>query len=230
VRPFLVPVTLLLLAGVLWSQRWPFHSPVVVPPAAPAWASDPATVRHPTLRPDLKLASYTYRCSTCHNLFGPPPDSAPTARSPHGIVLKHGINARCLNCHHPTNRDAFVDDWGREIPYNEPYRVCAKCHGPVYRDWLHGAHGRTNGYWNTEMGPRERRRCVECHDPHQPPFPPMRVAPPPLTLRMGKQATQMERPEVRNPLQIYRQPAGERAAAERASGSVAPESETGKVK
>ena len=32
-----------------------------------------------------------------------------------------------------------------------------------------------------------RLKCVECHDPHRPPFPPMHAAPPPNTLRMGPQ-------------------------------------------
>jgi hypothetical protein len=79
----------------------------------------------------------------------------------------------------------FVDDFGGEIPWDQPQRVCAKCHGPVYRDWQHGSHGRTNGYWDARRGVQTRRRCIECHDPHQPPFPPLSPAPGPNTLRMG---------------------------------------------
>ena len=121
------------------------------------------------------------------------------------IVLRHGINDRCLNCHHPDGRDAFVDGQGREIPYDQPQLLCAKCHGPVYRDWQRGVHGRSNGYWDTARGPMTRKKCIECHDPHQPPFPPMRPAPPPNTLRMGSRSP-AEREFTENPLRIHDQP------------------------
>jgi hypothetical protein len=166
-------------------------------------------VRRPTLRPEIQLAGYTYRCSDCHDLFPSPAETARSLTQHTHIVLKHGINTRCFNCHHRINRDAYVDDWGREIPADQPQLVCAKCHGPVYRDWLHGSHGRTNGYWDTAKGPQERRKCIECHDPHQPPFPPMRPAPGPNTLRMGDQHRAVEHPDVPNPLQVYRRPGGE---------------------
>ena len=103
------------------------------------------------------------------------------------VHMAHGINKRCLNCHHAVNRDAFADDYGKEIPWDQPQLLCAKCHGPVYRDWQHGVHGRSNGYWNQSRGKQTRLKCVECHDPHRPPFPPMHAAPPPNTLRMGPQ-------------------------------------------
>jgi predicted CXXCH cytochrome family protein len=99
---------------------------------------------------------------------------------------------------------------GQAIPYDQPQLLCAKCHGPVYRDWQHGSHGRTNGYWNASMGPMERRKCTECHDPHQPPFPPMTPAPGPHTLRMGNQSPAEHLPED-DPLRIsHDQPEGYR--------------------
>ena len=115
--------------------------------------------------------------------------------------MKHGLNTWCLSCHHSENRDAFVDDRGEEIPWDQPQLLCAKCHGPVFRDWQHGAHGRTNGYWDKSQGEQTRRKCIECHDPHQPPFPPMRPAPGPNTLRMGPQGDEIHT-EVRNPLKV----------------------------
>ena len=206
-RAAVVPLMLLALAALLWADLWRFSSPV--PPATdvPAWAADIATIRQPSLRPEINIVEYTYRCSTCHRLF---PARTTTGRSltqHRDIVLKHGINDRCLNCHHPNNRDAFANDTGGEIPYDQPQRLCAKCHGPVYRDWLHGVHGRTNGYWNPEFGPSERKQCTECHDPHVPPFPPMRPAPGPNTLRMGDQRRFHARHEGQeNPLLIYQKP------------------------
>jgi hypothetical protein len=184
VRAVLVPVALFVLAGVLWAEPWRFVSPV--PPAT--------------------MAGFTYHCSDCHRLFPSPPETTRSLTWHRDIELHHGINDRCFNCHNRTNRDTFIDDWSREIPYDQPQLVCGKCHGPVYRDWLHGSHGRTNGYWDTQKGPQERRKCIECHDPHVPPFPPMRPAPGPHTLRMGDQHFPPEHVKITSPLRIYRQP------------------------
>ena len=133
------------------------------------------------------MAVFTYRCSECHRIIASRGDTQRSPTQHLEIVLEHGINTSCVNCHHPTNRDVFVDDFGNEIPWDQPQLVCAKCHGPVYRDWQNGSHGRTNGYWDTRQGTQTRRRCIECHDPHRPPFPVMHPAAPPNTLRMGPQ-------------------------------------------
>lgn len=205
-RAVIVPLILIVLAGALAANPWPFASPVAIPPATPAWATDPTPIRSPALKPELMLAGYTYRCSDCHKLFPSPAETTRTLTMHREIVLQHGINDRCFNCHNRENRDAFVDDWGREIPWDQPPRLCAKCHGPVYRDWLHGAHGRTNGYWDKSQGLQTRLKCIQCHDPHVPPFPPLQPAPPPDTLRMGDQTFPVESAEVKNPLQIFRRP------------------------
>lgn len=213
IRAVLVPVVLFGVAGVLASDIWRFTSPVGLPPHVPAWATDPATVRQPALRPEIVVAGYTYRCSDCHDLFPSPPETTRSLTQHRHIILKHGINARCFNCHHLTNRDALVDDWGHEIPYDQPQLVCAKCHGPVYRDWLHGSHGRTSGYWDTQRGSQERPTCTRCHDPHIPPFPPMPPAPGPHTLRMGDQAPHAQ-PWETDPLRVYRRGPGSAAEAD----------------
>jgi hypothetical protein len=208
-NPLIIAAVFVGLAGLLAAEPWRFERPYAEAAHVPAWAADMAPVRRPVLRPETQLAGFTYRCSECHNLFPSPPETVRTLTQHTNIVLKHGINTRCFNCHHLTNRDAFVDDWGREIPYDQPQLVCAKCHGPVYRDWLHGSHGRVNGYWDATKGPAQRRKCVECHDPHEPPFPPMKPAPPPMTLRMGEQNFPPEHGGVVDPLRVYAQPAFE---------------------
>lgn len=215
VRAVLVPLALFALAALLWADLWRFTSPVPAAATVPGWVTDIATVYSPRLRPEIEFAGFTYRCSECHDLFPSPPETTRSLTQHGDIKLRHGINTRCFNCHHRTNRDAFVDDWGYEIPYDHPQRLCAKCHGPVYRDWRHGAHGRTNGYWDTEQGPMDRKKCIQCHEPHHPPFPPMGPAPAPNTLRMGDQHFPAEYPEVTDPLRIYHQ-------AERGGAEVAP--------
>jgi len=92
--------------------------------------------------------------------------------------LRHGENRFCLNCHHPTNRNAFVDYDGSEIPQKDVVLLCGKCHGPVYRDWKAGVHGRQNGFWKADLGEKTKLRCIQCHDPHQPKFQPMKPLPP----------------------------------------------------
>ena len=85
----------------------------------------------------------------------------------------HG-DLSCLSCHNP-------DDYGtlrladqRAVLYRDVMTLCAQCHGPQYRDYLHGAHGGMNGYWDLTKGPRTRNSCIHCHDPHAPAFPSMR--------------------------------------------------------
>ncbi len=197
-----VCIALLIFALILALNPLPFLSPVAEPTAVPAWATDPTPVRHPKLDPEYQAGVFTYRCSDCHKLFPPPAQNTTRTVAQHQeILLKHGINTWCLSCHHPDNRDAFVDDRGGEIPWNQPQLLCSKCHGPVYRDWQHGSHGRTNGCWDKTQGEQTRRKCIECHDPHQPPFPPMRPAPGPNTLRMGPQDI-AEHGTTKNPLKI----------------------------
>jgi hypothetical protein len=182
-----VSAVLIVFAVVLLLNPLPFKSPAS--PASPVadWVTDTTPVRQPKPAPSYDVAVFTYRCNDCHKVIPPPQDDPRTVIQHREIDLQHGINTRCLNCHHPTNRNAFVNDFGHEIPWNQPQRLCAKCHGPVYRDWQHGSHGRTNGYWNKSKGIQTRRKCIECHDPHRPPFPSLHPAPPPHTLRMGPQ-------------------------------------------
>jgi hypothetical protein len=122
---------------------------------------------------DLTRNGWTYNCMECHKLF--------PARWHYGgadrpfnehkdIKLEHGENRFCLNCHHPTNRNAFVDYDGAEIAQGDVVKLCAKCHGTIHRDWQAGVHGRQNGFWNASMGDKTKLRCIQCHDPHNPKF------------------------------------------------------------
>jgi pyruvate-formate lyase-activating enzyme len=92
------------------------------------------------------------------------------------------MNLRCLNCHNPKNSDTYVNHDGTEIPSDSPTMLCAKCHGPHYREWTLGVHGRINGFWNDRSGEQKKLECVQCHDPHKPRFPVIAPqGPPPLT-------------------------------------------------
>ena len=69
--------------------------------------------------------------------------------------------------------------------YDQVQDLCASCHGPTYRDWEKGIHGRTNGYWDTSKGEQTRLVCTQCHDPHAPAFGKLVPLPGPNTLRMN---------------------------------------------
>ena len=105
------------------------------------------------------------------------------------IVMFHGRNNRnnlCTNCHDENNLELFQTRDGRELKFSESSQLCGSCHGPTFRDWNAGAHGRTSGYWNRGEGEFKgdylRKDCVSCHNPHSPKFPGRQPAPPPNTL------------------------------------------------
>jgi hypothetical protein len=101
------------------------------------------------------------------------------------IVMSHGRHHRnnnCFNCHDETNLELLQTRDGRHLKIVESPALCGSCHGPTYRDWEAGVHGRTSGYWKRELGPIERKVCTSCHNPHSPPFPSRQPAPGPHPL------------------------------------------------
>ena len=101
------------------------------------------------------------------------------------LVMEHGRNNRnndCYNCHDAEHLDMLKTRDGQVIKLTESTRLCGSCHGPTYRDWEAGIHGRTSGFWNRSMGPIERADCVSCHYPHSPAFPSVKPAPGPNPL------------------------------------------------
>jgi len=133
-----------------------------------------------------------FDCYTCHDKKNPPPlryDAKHVLIVPKehsDIVMGHGRNNRnnlCFNCHDETNLELLQTRDGRELKLSESTPLCGSCHGPTYRDWDAGAHGRTSGYWNRQLGAITRQDCVSCHNPHAPDFPSRHPAPGPHPLR-----------------------------------------------
>jgi len=118
----------------------------------------------------LEKGQWKYNCMECHRSLEAKWHLDYPLMEHRGVELRHGNNRFCLNCHHPENRNAFVDYDGSGIPESDVVLLCAKCHGPQYRDWRAGAHGRENGFWNESLGETGRLRCIQCHDPHNPAF------------------------------------------------------------
>ncbi|MFN7141440.1 MAG: cytochrome c3 family protein, partial [Limisphaerales bacterium] len=95
---------------------------------------------------------------------------------------RHGRNDNCLNCHDANNLDKLRTRDGLQLKFDQSNLLCASCHGPTYRDWEIGIHGRTSGYWDRTRGEATRLDCTSCHDPHAPAFPKLKPAPGPVLL------------------------------------------------
>jgi hypothetical protein len=78
-----------------------------------------------------------------------------------------------VSCHHPGNYNTLRLADGRSLAYDFVQTLCAQCHAPQATDYEHGAHGGMNGHWDLTRGPRQRKGCIDCHDPHAPAFPSM---------------------------------------------------------
>ncbi|HOF70644.1 MAG TPA: hypothetical protein PLV05_08485 [Verrucomicrobiota bacterium] len=163
----------------------PAHLPTVARPPAPQPALDAAGDAYLDTTPprrmvglDLIRNGWTYNCMECHRLFPAKWHYDRPMAEHQDIRLEHGNNRFCLNCHHPTNRNAFVDYDGGEIAAADVALLCGKCHGTIYRDWEAGVHGRVSGFWKADLGGKTRLRCIQCHDPHHPKFEAMKPLPP----------------------------------------------------
>lgn len=168
-----------------------FVSPAGDPPlpeVTPVNPEDIATEARRTLLSDpplIDIGGQMQSCEACHSLFETNPDRVSTLYQHEHIVLDHGLNDRCLNCHSTTDRDKLVLHGDQEIGYDDVQMLCSKCHGPTFRDWERGMHGKTMGSWAADSGEQHRLKCTECHDPHAPAYPHIVPLPGPNTLRMG---------------------------------------------
>lgn len=159
--------------GVLW---WgdPFFDtePMGDMPIEADYSREEAVVR-----PREDKLAWWMPCTGCHDgvTVPTPKDNNPRVLSdafPHFDVvedpanLQHGRGAIwCLDCHSRTNRDKLIDHRGNEISFNQPQKLCGKCHGQIYRDWRDGIHGKRIGMW-VPGGKKRWWVCSECHNPH----------------------------------------------------------------
>ena len=163
--------------------------------------------------PTTMIAGSPKICMDCHQFIKPTQERGPRAMTQHvQIIVDHGLNDRCLNCHDLDNRNMLVTLDGSAVSYNEVEMLCASCHGTTYRDWDNGMHGKIFGSWMKHDEKRGKLTCTQCHDPHQPAFGQMQALPGPHTLRVvdpgahGDVHTRAR--DMRNPLRrwYYQQP------------------------
>ena len=141
-------------------------------------------------------------CYACHDKAKPPQLKFDTnnnvilPKEHEDLVLRHGRNNRnnqCFNCHDQANLDRLLTRDGRRLEFKDSSLLCASCHGPTYRDWEVGVHGRISGYWDRQSGEITRKDCTSCHDPHAPRFPALKPAPAPHALHPSKSSNEKER-------------------------------------
>ncbi len=123
--------------------------------------------------------SIYYPCSRCHDRMETN-TTVRTLKDAHITVdLKHGGGILwCLQCHNPDDRDTFILYNGKSVGWDNPSRLCGKCHGQIYRDWKDGIHGKRTGSWEDEGG-KNVFQCIKCHNPHDPTFKPIEPEAPP---------------------------------------------------
>jgi len=116
------------------------------------------------------------------------PDPTPRilVRMHRNISLKHAEWHWCINCHNLEERNYLKLITGGAISFAQSHRLCGQCHGPVYRDWKLGIHGRRVGQWN---GKKLYLLCAHCHDPHKPKFRKLPAKDPPRLPSYGRWET-----------------------------------------
>lgn len=183
------PVFFALAAWFLWGpelEQIPRSEIIAIDLSLLSYAPPRAVLGDP---PVININGFDRDCMDCHRTF-PARDEEPETLLQHSdVVLDHGINNLCRNCHDVKDRNRLVLYGGESIQYSEVVQLCAQCHGPTFRDWQRGAHGRTNGFWDARRGEVKRLICTQCHNPHNPRVPamdPIVPLPGPNTLRMGR--------------------------------------------
>jgi hypothetical protein len=127
--------------------------------------------------PPPPLNEDTFPCSMCHSEMETNFERRELEEFHDDIVFNHDEENRwCLDCHDAKNRDMLHTAGGQLISFEESYKLCGQCHGPKYRDWEAGIHGRRTGDWN---GQKKYLLCAHCHNPHSPRFPKMEPEPAP---------------------------------------------------
>lgn len=130
----------------------------------------------PVLLPSPEPDDEYLPCSDCHE--GEPVDATPREfEDEHDLMdFAHG-ELWCLDCHGTEDHESLHLTNGTLIAFEDSWRLCTQCHGEKLADWRAGVHGKRTGHWR---GTKEYRTCVTCHDPHSPPFEPLKPKPVPL--------------------------------------------------
>jgi len=174
-----VAAILLLLAGSFLLDIWG-EEKIIRKHELAQWedyGTDP--VRDPFAAAEMTKAGYKFNCNNCHEHIKSPKTVRKLMAEHQNIVLKHEQAMNCYTCHSREDREMLNDIYGHPVSFEESEQLCRRCHGPRYRDWKLGIHGRPHGYWDETKGERVNFSCVYCHNPHAPKFQTMKASPAP---------------------------------------------------
>lgn len=165
----LIPVVFFALAAwfALGSQAVPLPETSVAVVSVEDLSTDPLRLL-PERLDVIRIGGVVQRCSDCHALFESAEVTPEVLKQHTDIVMDHGINTGCFNCHARGERNQLELYDGQTVAMELSEVLCAKCHGPTFRDWAAGMHGRSMGSWNRDDPEFQRLNCIECHDPHAP--------------------------------------------------------------
>ena len=180
------------LAAAIAAQLWgrPPAAKLVPPVDAKFLESTPWRQTYADLKKAKEDLS-DYDCYACHEKNKPPPirfdanQKIIVPKEHADIEMGHGSHDRnnlCYNCHNEQNLLTYQVRDGRELKFDNIPPLCGSCHGPTFRDWEAGAHGRTSGFWDRTKGEITRLSCANCHNPHAPKIPTRPPAPGPHSL------------------------------------------------
>ncbi|MBA3849361.1 MAG: hypothetical protein C0502_05120 [Opitutus sp.] len=188
-----VSVVFLALAAAMLANVWGHPPPQQdIPLVDPAFLDQTASRQSYADLVRAKEDLSDFKCYTCHEKGEPPPlrfDDQHNIIVPEehaNIETQHGSHNRnnlCFNCHNENNLLSLSTREKHELSFADSSRLCGSCHGPTFRDWEAGVHGRKNGYWDKSRGESRRLDCVNCHNPHAPRIPARPPAPGPHPLR-----------------------------------------------
>jgi uncharacterized CHY-type Zn-finger protein len=141
--------------------------------------SDSSPMGEDIQTPAPPLSEDYFPCVTCHELGAKFNSERRELKEDHkDMVFDHDSKNRwCLDCHAGLDRNKLHLASGELIEFGQSYRLCGQCHGPTYRDWRAGVHGKRTGMWN---GKKNYFLCVHCHDPHSPAIKPLKPFPAPM--------------------------------------------------
>ncbi|MSU21570.1 MAG: hypothetical protein EXS30_09265 [Pedosphaera sp.] len=192
-------VVFLGLVAAFLLDLWGRPEPLVILPLVDVTITNTATVRMSAAEL-VRTGGDTsgLSCYTCHEKGKPVEVHFDTnnvivlPQEHNDLVIQHGRNNRnnhCFNCHEAEALDMVKTRDGQRFKLTESTMLCGSCHGPTYRDWETGVHGRTSGHWNRDLGAITRQDCTSCHDPHAPAFPSIKPGPGPQPLHPRASAT-----------------------------------------
>ncbi len=196
---------LLLMAAFLRNSSGRTASPPAIPLVATNFI-DPAPSR-------VSIAEFLrkggdpsdYDCYICHERNKPlklrfdAESNIVLPKEHNDLTMGHGRHKRnnnCFNCHDETNLELLQARDGKQLKLADSTPLCGSCHGPTYRDWEAGVHGRTSGFWDRKAGSYTRLGCTSCHNPHSPAFPSREPAPGPHSLHpVSRETIDSQAPE-----------------------------------